>query len=78
MDINQLEYQKKFQIKKIKNNLKDLWNNVKHNSIHIIGESQKKREYGSKKCIWENYSSNISEPEEGKRHHSKGNTKGPK
>ena len=35
-----------FKFKKIKDNLKDLWNNVKHNNIHIIGESQKeKREY---------------------------------
>ena len=30
-------------LKKIKDNLKDLWNNVKHNNIHIIGESQKEK-----------------------------------
>ena len=48
MGITQSEQQKEIQILLNKNNLIDVWNNIKHVYINIIGVPEKKREKGIK------------------------------
>ena len=48
MGITQSEQQKEIQILLNKNNLIDVWNNIKHIYINIIGVPEKDREKGIK------------------------------
>ena len=56
MEITQSEQQTESQIKKDESNIKDLWDNIKHANLHIIGiPEEKKEKRGSKmylKKLW--------------------------
>ena len=57
--------------------LGDLWDNVKHDKLCIMGVPDGKKKRGSKlylKKLW----LKLSKPKEGKRYLGTGNTEGPK
>ena len=57
MEITQSEQQKEKQILKNKNSLRNLYDNIKHTNIHIIGSHEKRGK--GRKCISWNYAANF-------------------
>ena len=43
MELKQIEQQNEKRILKSEDNLRDLWNNIKRNNIHIIGVLEEER-----------------------------------
>ena len=47
MEITEAELKKETRIKRNKDSLRDLWDNIKHANIHIIGVSKEEKEKGA-------------------------------
>ena len=52
-EINEAEGRKEKRIKSNENNLRDLWNNVKHPNIRIIGIPEEDKKKGHEKILKE-------------------------
>lgn len=44
---------KEKRLKRNEDNLRDLWGNIKHTNIHIIGTTEKEREAGTERIVEE-------------------------
>ena len=79
VEINEAERKKEKRIKRNEDNLRDLWDNVKHPNIQIIGvpeEEDKKK--GHEKLLEEIIAENFPKNGEGYNHPSSRNPERPK
>ena len=62
---------------KNESNIWNLWDNIKHADLRIIGIPEEEEKRGSK-IIWRNYGWKLPKPKEGNRYAGTGSTEGPK
>ena len=53
VEINEADREKEKRIKRNENNLRDLWDNVKHPNIRIIGTQEEDKKKGHEKILEE-------------------------
>ena len=56
----------------------DFWDNIKCNTIHIIGVQEGGEREGYQTCMWRNYDWKTPKLEEGNKYPGTGSTEGPK
>ena len=59
MEITTAEQNKEKKMKKIEGSLRDLWDNIKHTNIRIIGEEEEEKNKGTEKIFEETIVENF-------------------